>query len=711
MQTWSLRWKLTLGTALAITLALFAVIGTGWYAMQTNGDRAVADASESIETLVEQDLANTAELIAGDVETFLNRSFDLSRALRVVLENTAEGNSAGREPMERTAVYDLVEATLEVGPSLGSAYVHIEPDGYDGADQLYRNGTEDHSAPQGNLDIYWVRDGDAIEYYRTEEQSFKYLDSVDEFGNREAEWFLCSRDTLEPCIMEPYLYEIEEGYEVLLTSLVHPVVVGNEFRGVVGVDINMPQVQEQVLAYQQELFDGAANIALLSELGLLVASSAYPERLGELNERVDASMARGLASMTGQVKADDSTILVRAPVVIEDAGVEWIVAISIPRNIAFAASQALEQSLREGYQSTAASMVGIGLVLVVIAIVLISLWLRSSTQPMRQMQSLVDELAGAESDLTKQLTVSSHAELIAIADGFNRFTGKLRDMIQVLKHSAAELRDQSHILVKTSSDTTEATSAQQEEMQSVAAAMNEMSATANEVARLASGTAGDAEQSNQSLQQAREAFAHTVSEIRAVAAAMTESSERVALVAKSSDNINGITQVIEGIAEQTNLLALNAAIEAARAGEQGRGFAVVADEVRSLAGRTQSSTVEIRALIQTLQQEVDAAVGQIKSSTERINITVSEADNAYQQMETAASGIASITDNAAQVATAAEEQNQVNEEINRNINRVEVASVRLAELAQDAQGVSDSMRTITDDLDRQLSQLKVQSSE
>ena len=708
MKSWSLRWKLTIGTACAITLALLAVIGTGWYAMQTNGDTAITDARASIESLVEEDLTNTAELIAGDVETFLNRSFDLARLLGTALSTTAEGNDAGRDPFEREAVYDLVQAVLLEGPSLGSAYAHFEPDGYDGADSLYRGGSEAHSAPAGNLDVYWVRDGDDLAYYRTDEdQSFKYLTEEDEFGNRESEWYLCSRDSLEPCIMEPYLYEIEEGYEVLLTSLVHPIVVNNEFRGVAGVDINMPQVQEQVLAYQRELFGGAANIALLSDLGLLVASSAYPDQLGELNERVDGAMAQALASMTGPVMTDANTILVRVPVVIEDAGVEWTVAISIPRQVAFAASQALEQSLRTGYESTAASMVLIGLVLVVISIVLISLWLRISTQPMRQMQSLVDELAGADGDLTKQLSVSSHAELIAIADGFNRFTSKLRDMIEVLKHSASELRDQSTILVTTSGDTTDATNAQQEEMQSVAAAMNEMSATANEVARLASGTATDAEQSNQSLQQAREAFAHTVSEVRAVAEAMTQASDRVAMVAKSSENINGITQVIEGIAEQTNLLALNAAIEAARAGEQGRGFAVVADEVRSLAARTQSSTEEIRTLIQSLQQEVDAAVGEIKTSTERIKVTVGEADDAYQQMETAATGIASITDNAAQVATAAEQQNQVNEEINRNINRVEVASVRLAELAQDAQGVSDSMRNITDDLDRQLSQLKV----
>ncbi|WP_028671683.1 hypothetical protein [Saccharospirillum impatiens] len=175
MQNWSLRWKLTLGTALAITLALFAVTGTGWYAMQTNGDVAVANARTSIESLVEQDLTNTAELIAGDVETFLNRSFDLSRVLGTVLSNTAAGNEMDRDPLERAAVYDLVQAVLVEGPSLGSAYAHFEPDGYDRADAFYRGGTDEHSSLAGNLDVYWVRDGDDIVYYRTEEdQSFKY---------------------------------------------------------------------------------------------------------------------------------------------------------------------------------------------------------------------------------------------------------------------------------------------------------------------------------------------------------------------------------------------------------------------------------------------------------------------------------------------------------------------------------------------------------
>ncbi|MFC3889373.1 methyl-accepting chemotaxis protein [Salinispirillum marinum] len=693
--------------ASGIFIALMMVIVIGQQTMQRNGDLAVAEAAQSLSVLVEQNLLDTTQLLSEEVATFLDRSFDASRTLSTIFTSTAIGNAEGRTPFQRNTVLSLVGDTLAANPRLGSVYAHFEPNGYDGNDSQFLSGSPDHSSDVGTLEIYWVRDGDDLVYYRTDETDFKYLDEVDEFGLREAEWYLCSRDSLRACIMEPYLYEIEPGYEVLLTSLVYPIVINGVFRGVAGVDINMPDVQEQFMAQQASLFDGAADIHLLSELGLLVASSRHPDQLGELASRVNPELQNGLQAIEGSVGEYNDRILVRAEVPIADVEDTWTVVISIPRTVAFAASSDLQTTLINGYQTTATTMVISGVVLLVIAIALISLWLRHATEPMVAMRSLFEELASADGDLTKELHIDQHAELIGIAQGFNLFTQKLRSMITELKSSAEELRAQSGILVNTSRDTASATNAQQEEMQNVASAMNEMSATANEVARLASGTASDAEQSNQALKQAQTAFQSTVEEVRSVAAEMNSASERIGRVAHSSQNITKIIEVIQSIAEQTNLLALNAAIEAARAGEQGRGFAVVADEVRNLAARTQSSTQEITALIDSLQVDVDASVTQISTSTERVTTAVNSADDAYQQMEQVAASISSITDNSAQVATAAEEQNQVNEVINRNITAIEEASAQLATLASDVKGVSDTMQGITDSLDQQLGQLKV----
>lgn len=707
MKHLSLRFKLIMGAILGLTLSLSAVILVGWTTMQKSGASAVDMAAGAFENQVIASLNESASAVANEVSVFINRSYDIPNMLGFMISSTSSGSGASAPPFQRQTVQQMVRDTLAANEMLSAAYAHFEPDGYDWQDAFNIGPHLEHSSDDGVMELYWVRLNGELSFYPTADSSFKYDDTLNAFGIRESEWYLCPKDTLKPCLMEPYLYEITEGYEELLTSLVYPIVVENEFRGVVGVDINLPVIQQRIKAYQQNLFDGNAQVHLISQKGMIIASSLHENALGEPLAAADQDLNARLNSMQNTLSSDEKTTLVRVNARFEAFDDTWSVVITIPTDVAFSATYALESNLLEGFQRTAITMVGWGIGLLVLSVLILSIWLHFTTQPMVTMRKMVEKLSGSEGDLTRQLKVNNHAELIGISNGFNAFTAKLRLMILDLNASAMELRTQSQSLVHASQETAAATRSQQEEMQSVASAMTEMSATANEVADLAARTALQAEKSNHSLNDARDAFKHTVDEVSSVAVEIERASDRVASVAKSSQNIYGIIEVIQSIAEQTNLLALNAAIEAARAGDQGRGFAVVADEVRNLAKRTQDSTGQIHVLIETLQKDVAASVKEMEASTRRVSQTVNDANTAYDQMALAAQNIETITNHVTQVATAAEEQDKVSEEINRNITVVEDASARLANLAGDVREVSEQMSQITDALEVQLSKFKV----
>ncbi|MFG1490972.1 methyl-accepting chemotaxis protein, partial [Oceanospirillum sp. HFRX-1_2] len=202
-------------------------------------------------------------------------------------------------------------------------------------------------------------------------------------------------------------------------------------------------------------------------------------------------------------------------------------------------------------------------------------------------------------------------------------------------------------------------------------------------------------------------FDHSVEQVQAIAQAMAENSERIARVSARSEDINQIVSTISDIAEQTNLLALNAAIEAARAGEQGRGFAVVADEVRTLAANTQKSTEEINELVKRLQSNVREAVEQIEINRGRSEETTKSIADSVESLKTLAAQVNLIADNTVQVASAAEEQSQVNAEISQSIVGIGDTAKELNDQAHTIDGVRQELTLVVGLLDDQLSRLKV----
>ncbi len=312
----------------------------------------------------------------------------------------------------------------------------------------------------------------------------------------------------------------------------------------------------------------------------------------------------------------------------------------------------------------------------------------------------------AEGDLTARVKYTGNDELARVALAFNTMADKFKDGFVEISGATAQLAAAAEELSAINVETNQGISRQQAETDQVAAAMNQMSSTVHDVARNAAQAAQAAQGADTETQRGKQVVKESINAIDALAAEVEHAAQVMQKLEAESASIGTVVDVIRGIAEQTNLLALNAAIEAARAGEQGRGFAVVADEVRTLASRTQQSTQEIQKMIQRLQTGAGEAVKVMVEGRSRAQVSVKQAAQTGESLNSITEAVANIVDLNMQIASAAEEQSAVTEEINRNITTISqvgqqtslasrqtmVASEELARLAAQLQGVVSRFR-------------------
>lgn len=327
--------------------------------------------------------------------------------------------------------------------------------------------------------------------------------------------------------------------------------------------------------------------------------------------------------------------------------------------------------------------------------------------PLSQLTQAVKQLAQGSGDLTHRIEIQRQDEIGELANYMNQFLAELQSMIKGVvdrTHSiTTQAQDSSHI----SQASSQQVENQQGEVNQIATAIHEMSATAAEVASHAELTASAAQNSTQACQNGQEVIQKNLTSIHDLSSQVQEAASVIEQLENNAQEINQILATIQGIAEQTNLLALNAAIEAARAGEQGRGFAVVADEVRVLSKRTHDSTEEIRSMIDTLQNNSRQAVDTMQASTTLTTNSVGFAQAASDSLSQITQSITEISDMATQIANAAEEQRAVSEDISRNTQSVKELSDQLAEQAAQGSQSAHNMSHATADMLQDVSRFKI----
>lgn len=335
--------------------------------------------------------------------------------------------------------------------------------------------------------------------------------------------------------------------------------------------------------------------------------------------------------------------------------------------------------LNAAVSSAISTSVMIILVVSAVAVAISFLVQSAIVNPINKVVAALKDIAEGEGDLTQRLSEGTKDEVGQLSRWFNIFIARVHDIIGDFSGTATELNGNAEKLSRTAKETEKGVVSQQSEIQQVVSAVREMASVVEDVARNVSQAADNAEEADRQAKNGKSVVVGAVSQIESLSRDINAAAEVIDKLRQETDNIGSVLDVIRGIAEQTNLLALNAAIEAARAGEQGRGFAVVADEVRTLASRTQTSTQEIQEMIERLQAGAREAVQMMEKGTAQAEESVKQADEASVSLEAITTGVSAIRDKTNQIASASEEQSAATREIERNMENIATVARQTAE--------------------------------
>jgi len=501
------------------------------------------------------------------------------------------------------------------------------------------------------------------------------------YDPRQRPWYKDAVAAGRTTLTEPYE---DAATNELIITVATPAQAGGQTLGVIGGDLSLKVLVDIINSLD---FNGMGHAFLVSADGKILV---HPDKT-KVNKTLSELYPQNTPSLTSryaEASLDGNERILAFSPVQGLPSVKWYVGISVDRDKAYASLASFRTS---AFVATA--------VAVLFIIALLGMLIRVLMRPLTDMGRAMANIAEGEGDLTRRLAVQSNDEFGQLAGAFNRFVERIHGSIREVSSATQQVHEVVNLVLAASNSSMANSGEQASRTNSVAAAINELGAAAQEIARNAADASQQASGASGEADDGRQVVERNIAAMRELSAKISDSCRQIETLNAKTVDIGHILEVIKGISEQTNLLALNAAIEAARAGEAGRGFAVVADEVRSLAHRTQSSAQEIQQMIEQLQVDARQSVTTMTESQRQSESSVGIADQAGERLVAVTRSIGEIDAMNQSVATATEEQTAVIESLNMDI--IEINTLN-------QQGVENLEATLRacGDLERQAGRLK-----